>query len=165
MCRSRRRSAGGDEVNVGARSRLAKALDGVKTAYNACNTATQKRKGEEVIAAAQEKRTEAAKEMRDAVEKQAGKDAQLQLLMSWVANSPDLNPVECVWSWLARQPALVFVKDINEHKAVVEQLLRSQEFADFRRKVCDPDRLIRRLRAVIASEGRTVHKTPKKKEE
>ena len=72
------------------------------------------------------------------------------IILNWPANSPDLNPIENIWSLLKNRIGKHFPKTREEVKAAVEKewnLLKDTEMFDFVKSMKE------RLQAVIDVEG------------
>ena len=72
------------------------------------------------------------------------------IILNWPANSPDLNPIENIWSLLKNRIGKHFPKTREEVKAAVEKewnLLKDTEMFDFVKSMKE------RLQAVIDAEG------------
>lgn len=68
----------------------------------------------------------------------------------WPANSPDLNPIEHVWSWLSREVGKLNPKSVEEYWSALDETWRSMDPSLFRNLV---DSMPRRLRAVVRANG------------
>lgn len=71
-------------------------------------------------------------------------------LVDWPGNSPDLNPIEHLWSFVQRRLPRLLPRNVNEYWALVQRAWRTQPTWLVRRLITS---MPRRLAAVIAAEG------------
>ena len=71
-------------------------------------------------------------------------------VLSWLANSPDLNPIEDLWTISNKRMAVCRQTTLKQLKVSIKQAWRSITPADCQRLV---ESMPRRVQAVIAANG------------